>query len=98
MDINEEIKIWERNAKDEFGRLLKRIEKATDKYFSSTEDEYGIIISPLSHYINLYALDGPSSRKYIGMAFNNILTDYDIIPEDKKVNSLMIKLKKLYGE
>ena len=90
MTIDAEMKLWEERANDEFGKILKKIEKTTDEYLYHWE-ENGIMYNVLSEYITGYYLDG--DRKYIAKCIYNILYNYDILgnyPNIKKlVNQLM---------
>ena len=81
MNLNEEMKLWEERANDEFGQILKKIAKA--------DIEYNV----LSEYITGYALDG--NRKYTAKCIYNILYNYDILGNHKNVKKLVDKLTKL---
>ena len=92
MTLDEEMKLWETRANDEFGQILKKIQKATKNYLYSWEEmciEYNV----LSEYITGYALDG--NRKYTAKAIYNILYNYDILGNHKNVKKLVDQLTKL---
>lgn len=92
MNLDEEMKLWEERANDEFGQILKKIAKATKDYLYSWE-EMGIEYNVLSEYITAYALDG--NRKYTAVAIYNILYNYDILGNHKNVKKLVNQLTKL---
>ena len=92
MNIDEEMKLWEERANDEFGQILKKIAKATKDYLYSWK-EMGIEYNVLSEYITCYALDG--NREYTAKAIYNILYNYDILGNHKNVKKLVEQLIKL---
>ena len=92
MNLDEEMKLWEERANDEFGQILKKIAKATKDYLYSWE-EMGIEYNVLSEYITGYALDG--NRKYTAKAIYNVLYNYDILNNDSAVKSLVNKLMEI---
>ena len=92
MTLDEEMKLWETRANDEFGEILKKIQKATKDYLYSWE-EMGIEYNVLSEYITGYALDG--NRKYTAKAIYNVLYNYDIIGNHKNIKKLVNEMKKL---
>jgi len=89
MTIDEEMKLWEERANDEFGKLLKKIEKATDEYLYHWE-ENGIMYNALSEYIAGYCLDG--DRKYTAKCIYNILYNYDILGNHRNIKNLIKEL------
>ena len=93
MTIDEQMKMWERNAKDPFGRLLKRIIRKSAKYFATEKDEYGIPETPLSKYLTMYSLDGPSKRSTIARSVVSTLNCYDIIENDKMIRIMVKRLQ-----
>ena len=92
MTLDEEMAMWEARANDEFGTILKVINEACADYFYAEPDEYGILTTPLSHYITAYALDG--NREYTAKAIYSILENYDIL-EDGAIVALTNKMKRL---
>lgn len=90
--LDEEMAMWEARANDEFGTILKVINEACADYFYAEPDEYGILTTPLSHYITAYALDG--NREYTAKAIYSILENYDIL-EDGAIIALANKMKRL---
>lgn len=92
MTLDEEMKLWEERANDEFGQILEKIKKATKDYLYSWE-EMGIEYNILSEYITSYALDG--NRKYTAKAIYNILKNYDILGNHRNVNRLVSEMNKL---
>lgn len=92
MTIEEEMKLWEERANDEFGTILKKIQKATKDYLCSWE-EMGIEYNILSAYITGYSLDG--DRKYTASAIHNILYNYDILSNHKNIKKLVETLFEL---
>ena len=92
MNLDEEMKLWEERANDEFGQILKKIAKATKDYLYSWE-EFGIEQNILSTYITGYSLDG--DRKYTATHIQDILINYDIYNNYKNVKTLVNKLVKL---
>ena len=92
MNLDEEMKLWEERANDEFGQILKKIANATKDYLYSWE-EMGIEYNALSEYITGYALDG--NRKYTSKAIYNVLYNYDILGNHKNVKKLVDQLTKL---
>ena len=93
MNIEEEMKLWEERANDEFGTILKQIKEATKDYLYSWSD-MGIEYNVLSEYITGYALDG--NREYVAKSIKNILTDYDILGNYRNVKKLVNKLFKMF--
>ena len=91
--LDEEMELWEARANDEFGQILKVIEMACADYFYAEPDEYGILTTPLSHYITAYSLDG--NRKYTAKAIYSILENYDILEDDGAIVALANKMKRL---
>jgi hypothetical protein len=89
MNLDEEMKLWEERANDEFGQILKKIAKATKDYLYSWE-EMGIEYNALSEYITGYTLDG--NRKYTAKAIYNVLYNYDILSNHKNVQKLVCQL------
>ena len=92
MTLDEEMKLWETRSNDEFGTLLKKIQKATKDYLYSWK-EFGIEYNPLSEYITYYALDG--NREYTAKSIKNILENYDILGNHRNIKILVNKLIKL---
>lgn len=92
MTFDEEMKLWETRSNDEFGMLLKKIQKATKDYLYSWK-EFGIEYNPLSEYITGYALDG--NREYTAKSIKNILENYDILGNHRNIKILVNKLIKL---
>lgn len=93
MTIDEEMKLWEERANDEFGTILKQIKEATKDYLYSWE-EMGIEYNILSEYITSYALDG--NREYVAKSVKNILTEYDILGNHQNVKKMVNNLFKLF--
>ena len=90
LTIDEEMKVWEERANDEFGQTLKEInEKAFGEWFNE-DDENGTISTPISHYITAYALDG--DRKYTARVVLSVIEEYDMMED---INGLADKLNKL---
>lgn len=92
MTIEEEMKLWDERSNDEFGKILKKIDTATRDYFSSWS-EFGIEYNVLSNIIASYALDG--NRLYVAKRIKEILTNYDILGNHKKVEKMVKNLFKL---
>lgn len=94
MNIEQEMKIWEERSNDDFGKLLKSVIKLTNDYFSGDIDEDGLFIkNPIQYYSTMYSVDG--NRKYVLNAIRGILYNYDIIGNDKGVDSLIKQLQEL---
>ena len=92
MTIDEEMKLWETRANDEFGQILKKIQKAAKNYLYSWE-EMGIEYNPLSEYITAYSLDG--DRKFTAKCIYNILYNYDILGNHRNIKKLVAEMEKL---
>jgi len=92
MNLDEEMKLWEERADDEFGQILKKIANATKDYLYSWK-EMGIEYNVLSEYITGYALDG--NRKYTAKAIYNILYNYDILNNHKNVKKLVKEMEQI---
>ena len=92
MTLDEEMKLWEERANDEFGKILTKIKKATKDYLYSW-NEMGIEYNVLSEPITLYSLDG--NRSYTANVIKNILINYDILGNHKNVKKLVDQLTKL---
>ena len=95
MTLDEEMKLWETRANDEFGKTLKAIRELTNDYFCVEEDEFGIESTPISHYSAIYALDGEKVRKSIARSVYDILYNYDIIGNDEGISSLVKEMLKI---
>lgn len=93
MTLDEEMKLWEKRANDEFGTILKQIKEATKDYLYSWE-EMGIEYNVLSSPITMYALDG--NRRCVAISIKHILTEYDILGNHLEVKKLVNKLFKLF--
>ena len=92
MTIEKEMQIWEERANDEFGTILKKIQKATKDYLYSWE-EMGIEYNSLSYPITSYALDG--NREYTAKQIYLILYNYDILVNHKNIKKLVETLFEL---
>ena len=92
MNLDEEMKLWEERANDEFGQILKKIKQVTKDYLYSWE-EMGIESNVLSEYITGYALDG--NRKYTAKAIYNILYNHDILGNHRNIKKLVNEMMKL---
>ena len=92
MTLDEEMKLWETRANDEFGQILKKIQKATKNYLYSWE-EMGIEYNILSEYVTSYSLDG--NRKWTAIHIKAVLENYDILSNHHNVKTLVNKLFKL---
>ena len=95
MTLDEEMKLWDERANDEFGKILEKIKKATKDYLYSWE-EMGIEYNILSEYITGYALDG--NRKYTAKSIYNILENYDILGNHRNIKRLVNEMNKLVNE
>lgn len=93
MNIDQEMKLWEKRSNDEFGTILKQIKEACADYFVAEEDENGILSTPIDDYIAAYAVYG--NRKRISTSVRGILFNYDILGNHKDIEDLVIKLYKL---
>lgn len=89
MTLEEEMKIWEERANDEFGTILNKIQKATKDYLYSWK-EMGIEYNAISEYITAYSLDG--NRKYTATHIKEVLENYDILGNHRNVKKLVNKL------
>ena len=92
MTIDEEMKLWETRANDEFGQILKQIQVATMDLLYSW-NEMGIEYNALSEYVTGYSLDG--NREYTAKQIYRILYNYDIIGNHRNVNKLVKKMLKI---
>ena len=92
MTLDEEMAMWGARANDEFGKMLRNIEKASMNYFGCDEDEYGIRSTPLSYPITAYSLDG--NHKHTAKVIIATLEEWDIL-EDKNIKAMADKLNKL---
>lgn len=90
LTIDEEMKVWEERANDEFGQTLNEINKKAFGEWFNEDDEEGIISTPISHYITAYALDG--DRKYTARMVLSVIEEYDMMED---INGLADKLNKL---
>ena len=86
MTLDQEMALWSERSSDEFGTILTKIVKAE-------KATYGYCTEYLDELKAEYCLDG--NRKYTYKKIENVLTNYDIIPEDKKVVGLMRKLNNI---
>lgn len=93
MTLDEEIKLWEERANDEFGLILNKIKEATKDHLYSWE-EFGIEYNSISEYITAYSLDG--DRRWTATHIKAVLENYDIIPNYKNVQKLIDELFKLF--
>ena len=92
MTLDEEMKLWEERANDEFGQILTKIKKATKDYLYSWT-EIGIESNALSEYITGYSLD--CNRKYTAKAIYNVLYTHDILGNHRNVKKLVNEMMKL---
>lgn len=92
MTIKEEMRLWEERANDEFGTILKKIQKATKDFLYSWE-EMGIEYNSLSYPITSYALDG--NRKYTAKQIYLVLYNYDILGNHRNIKKLVEEMLKL---
>lgn len=92
MTLDEEMKLWETRANDEFGQILKKIQKASKNYLYSW-NEMGIEYNALSEYITGYALDG--NREFTAKQVYRILYNYDILGNHRNVNKLAKEMLKI---
>lgn len=92
MNLDEEMKLWEERANDEFGQILRKIAKATIDYLYSWK-EMGIEYNVLSAYISSYALDG--NRKFAAEHIYNVLENYDILGNHRNVKRLVNEMMDL---
>ena len=89
-NLDEEMAMWEARANDEFGKTLKEInEKAFSEWFNE-DDENGISLTPISHHITAYALDG--NRKHTARVVLAIIEDYDMMEDVEELVKKMMKL------
>ena len=92
MTLDEEMKLWEERANDEFGTILNKIKKATKNYLYSWE-EMGIEYNAISEYIASYSLDG--NRKYVATCIKEVLENYDILGNHRNIKKLVKEMLKL---
>jgi len=92
MTLDEEMKLWEERANDEFGQILTKIKKATKDYLYSW-NEMGIEYNELSEPITAYALDG--NRFYTATRVKNILSEIDLLGNHRNIKKLVDELFKL---
>ena len=92
MTIDEEMKLWETRANDEFGQILKKIQKASKNYLYSWND-MGIEYNILSEPITSYALDGNS--EFTAKQVYRILYNYDIIGNHRNIKKLAKEMLKI---
>ena len=92
MTLDEEMKLWEDRANDEFGQILKQIQVATMDLLYSW-NEMSIEYNALSEYVTRYSLDG--NRKYTAKCVYTILKNYDILDNYTNVKKLVNKLMKI---
>lgn len=92
--LDDEMGVWKERSKDEFSRILKRIEKYVIDMFGTQKDEYGIETSMIGHLITAYSLDG--DRGPIAREVTNILDNYDMLNNgNEKLDRLVRKLNQL---
>ena len=91
MTLDEEMKLWEERANDEFGQILTKIKEATKDYLYSW-NEMGIEYNVLSEPITCYALDG--NRIHTATQISNILKELDILDNYRNVKNLIKELFK----
>ena len=92
--LEKEMELWETRSNDEFGKILKEIQQACSEYFCAEPDEFGILQTPISHYITLYSMDG--NRQQTARIIRSILEDWDILnEEDQKVMDLVAQMENL---
>jgi len=90
--LDEEMKLWEERANDEFGQILTKIKKATKDYLYSW-NEMGIEYNELSEPITAYALDG--NRFHTATRIKNILSEIDLLGNHRNIKKLVDDLFKL---
>ena len=92
MTLDEEMELWKARDNDEFGKILRKIEKLATPYLYTWE-EMGIEYSPISEYITMYSLDG--NRKWVAQHIEVVLENYDILGNHRNIKTLVNKLFKL---
>ncbi len=98
-DLDEDMKLWEERSKDEFGKVLKEIEKYCIDLWGLTNDYEveGLEQSIISKYINTYALDG--DRNYVARRIYRTLENFDMIDnnDDPRFMELVNEMLELGG-
>lgn len=94
LSLEDEMKIWQERANDEFCQILKKIERIFIDMFGEHESEYGIKYSALSDIISYYV--GNGNRKYTANNIYRTLENYDMLNNgDKKLDALVSKMMNL---
>lgn len=89
MTIEQEMQLWETRSKDEFGKLIKKLDKATKEHFCPEKDEFGFETTPINKLMPSYALDG--DRQEIYNKAYRICENYDLL----QFSNISIILKQL---
>lgn len=86
MTIEQEMQLWENRSKDEFGKLIKKLDKATKEHFAPEKDEFGFATTPINKLMPSYALDG--NRQEIYDKAYRICENYDLLRFSNISNTL----------
>lgn len=89
--IDDEMKLWDERDNSEFGKIIRKLDTIMKDMFVDT-DEYGFKVSPISHYVTAYALDG--NEQYTAKRIYATLENYDMLqePNVKRLVNKMLKI------
>jgi hypothetical protein len=93
-NLDSDMEMWKTRSKDEFGTIIKKIEKKFINLFGEEDAGYGFKQTPLSNYITAYALDG--DRAYTAKRIYNVLENYDMVNNgDKELDVLVSQMMEM---
>ena len=95
MTIDQEMELWEKRSKDNFGTLVAGLKIVTQDYFEAEENEYGFKTTPISELSSLYAVVG--DRKNIYQRAYSICENWDLL-EDENVARILKTMENLSKE
>ena len=88
--LDEEMEIWKARDNDEFGKVIREIDKKAFSEWFNEESEEGIVTTPISWEITAYSLDG--NRKHTANIIRNIIEDYDMMEDVRELVEKMMEL------
>lgn len=92
MTIEQEMNLWDKRSKDNFGTMVASLKIVTQDHFAPEENEYGFKTTPISELCTLYAVVG--DRKNVCKRAYSICENYDLL-QFENVSNILKTMKKL---
>lgn len=89
--LDDEMALWKQRDESQFGKIIRKLDEIMKEMFVDA-DEYGFKVSPISHYVTAYALDG--DEKYTAKRITSTIENYDMSHEPK-VKRLLNKMNNI---